>query len=487
MKVNTSSGNWLILLLALLFCHGTVAAQSSDPPRATLQGWENQQRLYIMDRTNNFGGFYYDRGLFRFTTPEMDLEYYIDLFTYRHSYFEDYDWIHAENGFRSFMGSLNTPVFALRSELKNTIDAGSNGTLTIHAWQQEDLQAKRGLITVDYHYSLSERHRLGIMHTLGQRKTDLDATLSYRYGTRQTGLITTELTILDWANNFVSDLSESRQSEFEIRHIYSQKPYLGTLRLESPQMGPFRGEAVAAFQNRSEAEVSRRDFPDENYILQEWVNYQAALFEGHFRGLTTGIIWQRTFARMERAPAPGSDYELDYGNRQIQNRGGAYLHYRWRSFGIEQWFFIERNRDQQFDENPEAYIEQDPRARNLNRYPFNFEEIRRFNKTRLFFAPRTRNYALFLEHNGDWRRPHFDTGSTTVTAVNYRSYYPNHIVGRNERLTLGYSYTFSKTAMLTIGVSLDLDGDLYHGWDLRRENHSRAYFDGGFGRFMVRW
>ena len=486
MKLIITTG-FITLFLAFVNCIPSALAQQSDSdhPRATLQGWENHQRLFIMDRTNNYGGFYYNRGLFRMTTPEMDLEYYIDIFTYRHSYFDDYRWYAAENGFRSFLGSLNTPVFALRSELKNSVDAGSNGTLRIHAWQQQDLQANRGLITLDYQYRLSDHHRIGIYHTLGQHKTDLDATLSYQYGTRQRGLVTGEVTFLDYANNFVSDLSESRQSEFEIRHLYSQKPYLFTLRLDSPQIGILRGEAVASFQPRSEAEVSRRDFPGENFILEEWVNYQAALLEVHWKGVTAGIIWQRTFARMQREPAPGSAYELDYGNRQIQNRGGAYLHYRWRGFGIEQWFFIERNRDQQFDDNPQAYIEKDPYARSLNSYPFNFEEIRRFSKTRIFYEPEGRLLSVSLEHNGDWRSPHFDTGSETVTAVNYRMYYPNHIVSRNKRLTLGLGFRFSKTARLDIGVSLDLDGDLYQGWDDRRENHSRAYFDGGFARFMI--
>jgi hypothetical protein len=287
-------------------------------------------------------------------TPEMSPEYQLDIFTYRFSYFEDYEWLKSDNGFRTFAGSLNTPVFVVQSEFKSTLSTSDNGSFSIHAVQQEHLRAKRGLFLLGYTHRLGDMHRVGISHTLGQRKTDLDASISYIFGTEETGWITAEVTMLNWANNFVSELSTERQSEFEIRHTYSRKPYLLTLRVESPQIWVFRGEAVASFQPRSAAEVSRRDFPGENFLLDDWVNYQGALLEARYPGGTAGIIYQRTFARMEREPAPGSDYELDYGNRQVQQRVGLYLTYKWRAFGIEQWFWIERNRDQQFDENPDA-------------------------------------------------------------------------------------------------------------------------------------
>jgi hypothetical protein len=459
--------------------------------RATLKGWESNLRLTIKDRSNNFGGFYYDRGLFRPVTQEMSPEYDLDIFTYRFGYFEDFEWHISDNGFRSTVGSLNTPVFAVQSEFKSRLSTSDSGSFTIVAYQQEDLRAKRGLFFLGYTHQLGQLHRVGISHTLGQQKTDLDAAFSYIFGTEETGWITAEVSLLNWANNFVSELSTERQSEFEIRHTYSRKPYLFTLRLESPQIWIFRGEAVASFQPRSAAEVSRRDFHGENFLLEDWVNYQGALLEARYPGGTAGIIYQRTFARMEREPAPGSDYELDYGNRQVQQRVGLYLTYKWRTFGIEQWFWIERNRDQQFDENPDAYAAQDLNVRFYDtrpeRYPFDFNEMRRFNKTRLFYEPKGRLLSIFLEYNGDWRTPAFDGQSSTVRAISYRNYYPNHIVARNERLTLGVGFAFSEHANLTLGVSLDLDHDLYNGWGNKRPDASPAYFDGGFGRLQITW
>ena len=79
------------------------------------------------------------------------------------------------------------------------------------------------------------------------------------------------------------------------------------------------------------------------------------------------------------------------------------------------------------------------------------------------------------------------TVTPTIPARNYRNYYQNHILERSERLTLGIGFNFSKYAVMTLGASLDLDGDLLHGVGWERENASRSYFDGGFGRLQILW
>jgi len=430
--------------------------------------------------------FYYDRGLFRMHTQDMTMEYELDLFTYGFSYFDDYHWINSENGFRSFIGSLNTPIFALRSEFKSRITVTDNSDLDILGYQQEDIRARRGLFILRYNYNFNNHHNIGIRHTLVNQKTDLDASFFYQYGNLDQGRITAEVTLLDWANNLVTGLSAERQAQFDILHTYTSRPNLFTLWLESPVIRRFRGEIVVGIQTHAQAEVTQTDLPDEGFLFDEWANYQAALFETHFTGGSAGIIYQRTFARMQREPGKDSLYELEYGNRQIQQRGGFFITYKRGDVGIEQWFWIERNRDQQFDNNPDAYVAQDPFIRLYDTephlYPFDYNEIRRFNKTRIFYEPEGRRLSAYLEHNGDWRTPSMEDPS-----IGYRNYYPNHIVARNERLTLSINIHFTENAMLTVGSSLDLDGDRYSGFDTRRENAKPAVFDGGFGRFHIVW
>lgn len=498
MFIKTGTKVFCIKLVLSLFLFATgillfserVYAQASSTRKASLSGWGNNLRLFIKDRSNNHGGFYYDRGLFRMHTVSMDPEYQLDLFTYHFSYFEDYRWSQSDNGFRTSIGSITTANFAVQSELKNSVELTDRSSLGIVAWQQEDLRAERLLISLTYNHSLSDNHQLGIRHTLGSAKTDLDGTLYYRAGNRNSGSITAEVTALDWANNVISGISDSRSSDFDTRHTYKRLPFLFTLRLESPQFSIFRGEAVAAIQPKSSAVVTRLEQPGENFLLEDWVNYQALLVEANVARFTAGIILQRTFTRMEREPAESSGYSLNYGNRQVQQRIGAYFTYSWRGLGIEQWFWTERNRDRQFDENPEGFTAQEPQftehGRNPNHYPFNFNEIRRFNKTRIFYEPNGKLLSFFAEHNGDWRFLGKD-GQPEIPALNYRNFYHNHILARNERLTFGIGFRFSERSTLTLGASVDLDGDMNHGYGWERDNASYSHFDGGFGRLQIVW
>lgn len=482
-----------ILCICFFLMHGTAPAQTTTQvpdhtgsPKATLRGWEENLLLFIMDRSHNTGGTYYDRGLFRMYTHEMDPEYQTDLFTYRFSYFEDYQWYQASQAYRTNMGSINTPDFAISSILKNTISMGEKGLFSIQAHQQEDRRAQRLLFRIGYRHTLGDAHQIGFTQTLTQKKPDIDGTLYYRYGDSSSGYITAGLTLLDWFNNIVSDVAIHRKSDYDVRHIYSRQPFLYTLRLESPQLGIFRGEATAGVQTQSRATVNRREFPDEDYNLLEWTHYQGVLLEAEWYGVTAGVIFQRTFARMERSPAEDSEYELDFGNRQRTLRGGIYATWQWHGLGFEQWFWVERNNDTQFDDNPEAYLEQNPDIRR-GRYPFFFKEVHRWNKSRIFYRHGNRGIRAYIEHNGDWRDIAYEDENHPVRARDYRSYYHNQIVSRTERITLSLGYQFSQDFWFEFGASYDLDGDLVSGNDRILGNRVISRFDGGFGRIFLSW
>jgi hypothetical protein len=477
----------LVLISLASAYFSTLKAQNLNEEGATLAGWFNELRLFSMDRSNNSGGFFYDRGLFRMHTPEMSPEYEIDLFTYGFTPDEDYDWYKADSGFRSTMGSLNTLLFAAKSELKHKVQIKNGDTFSVEAHQQKDLRTNRGLFIIGYRKKLLTDHSVAISHTLGKYKTDLDATFRYIYENNEYGRIAAEVTIMDWANNIVSGLSESRRSEYETRHLYNRKPVYYSLYVKSPDMGRFRGELFFGIQKQFEAEVSVRELPDQNYLLEESFNLSGALAEVHFEGGFAGLIYQHYFVKMTREPAANSLYELDYGNRQEMIRGGAYFSYRWKSLGLKQWLWIARFSDDQYDNNPEAYVEQDPNVRNPDRYPFTFNELRTLNKTQIYYHPGSSNLGFFAEYNADWRDPAFDGRSETIPAFSYRSYYRTHINSRNERFTAGIHIYFSSNAQLTLGASVEIDRDRYNGFDIPRENFTPSKFDGGFGRLRVYW
>ncbi|WP_397546910.1 hypothetical protein ABUL39_14275 [Rhodothermus marinus] len=72
----------LTLLVLLLSAAAGVSAQPV-PPRGTLLEWGAGLRRLILDRTHGYGGRYYEGGLFRTFTRQMDYEYELDLLTYR--------------------------------------------------------------------------------------------------------------------------------------------------------------------------------------------------------------------------------------------------------------------------------------------------------------------------------------------------------------------------------------------------------------------
>ena len=124
-------------------------SQSVTEYGSTLSGWFNQQRLFSLDRSNTFGGFYYDRGLFKLHTPDMSTEYAIDLFRYRFTSNDDQKWYSADNGFRTTAGSLNNLLFAVHSGFKHRLQIKNGESFSIEAHQQKDLRANRAFSSLN--------------------------------------------------------------------------------------------------------------------------------------------------------------------------------------------------------------------------------------------------------------------------------------------------------------------------------------------------
>jgi len=420
----------------------------------------------------------------------MDMEYQLDMFTYQFSYFDDYEWTTKKNAFRTFLGSINTINFAVQSQLKNSIELASSHTIAINAIQVQTLRAERNLLSLEYFYKVNDRHEVGINHLLGRVKSDLDATFFYRYASSLHGQIEFSYTALDWANNIVSDINDSRQSNFSMIQNYNKRPHLFSMHIRSPDLGIFRGEIVVGWQPASQSIVEDKDDQTAPFVNQMEANYQGALLEAVFMQHSVGIIYQRRYTKFDRFAASGSSYPLDYGNRQVQHRGAAFLNMTFGRFNIEQWIWLEKNADYQRDNFVDEYVSQDPifteMGRNANRYPFTFDEHRIFNKTKVSFSPRNTFLKFSIGYNGDWRNPEKQNGAT-VAALNYRNYYPNQILERNERLTFIIDLKSTRKINLSIGASIDLDGDLFHGYGDKRKDVSYALFDGGFTRLFVYW
>ena len=509
------SSHWLLVqsaLVALLLTNlgnptGAVAQNQStgavvlnqstryEPMRQTLFGWEEETRLMIMNRYHNYGGIFYDRGLFRFTTPPFTKEHDINLISYNFTPIEEHGWYYGDgNSFRTFMGSFNLGQFLHGAEIRNEIELTDRITFPLQMIRRYDMRADRVLMLLSFDYELTDDHRIGFSHTLNEQKPDLDATVYYQYGSMRDGGIQVELTALDWANNSAYNLGQKRGTEIPELRTYDVKPYMIGFRGNQPLPGHLRIEAAAGLQTPliAIAESMPHQHPGDSFRDREVARYGAVMLEYARPRLTAGLTLRHTFARFSRNRAGDLPEEellvpVSYGNRQIQNSLGAFLGLRQGSLYMQNWIWRNYNLDVQWDSHREEEMH------GIEVYPFDFREFRWQMQFRAGYNPDQPGFTISLEFSSDYRHPtenyriedQLTGGFLESRGLPYREFYPTTLGLRNERLTLQFGYRFTDRSYLILGASMDLDGDKMGGYWDRIERDVHSWFDGGFGRFVL--
>ena len=481
--------------LLLIFVHLTILSTAcsvftpttaSAQMRNTLFGWEEWTRLMILDQSHNYGGLFYDRGLFRYTTPAMTKEHDLDLLTYEYTSLDHYDWHYSEDdGFRAYTGSMDLGKFLTSFELRNRRELTDRLSMNIRVLRRYDMRADRALLWLNFDYRLLENQTIGIRQTLTEQKADLDFMLYYRYGSFSGGMIQLEAGILDFGNNAIYALSESRDRDFEESRKYHRTPFLFSFKAVSPEWNGFRGEAMGGILTGSEAQVGLQSRVDENTRDRQHGRYAGALVEWSAAMFTASINWQYHFARFSRENFTGNfDEPVDYGNMQFQNRIGGFIGVERGPIQFHNWIWFARVGDRQWDEHREEFW------RDYQTYPFDFRENRTMMKNRILYMPETRGMIGGLEWSADYRDFLDDTYISddfgTVHGFSYRQNYPYQLDHANTRVTLLFGYRFNEKTYLIMGASYDIDGDLYGG-SFDNIIHNRSYFDGGFGRLIMKW
>ncbi len=477
-----------VLVLLFLTAAGAFlpAITASAQMRNTLFGWEEWTKLMILDQSHNFGGLFYDRGLFRYTTHDMTKEHDLDLVTYEYTSLDHYNWHYSDDdGFRAYTGSMDLGKFLTSFELRNRRELTDRLSMNIRILRRYDMRADRALLWLGFDYRLKDNQTIGIRQTLTEQKSDLDFTLFYRYGSLASGMIQLEASALDFGNNAIYALSESRDRDFEESRKYHRSPFLFSFKAASPEWNGFRGEAMGGILTRSNAQVGLQSRIDDNTRDRQHARYAGALVEWSGGMVTTSINWQYHYARFWRENFTDNYEEpIDYGNMQFQNRIGGFLGLERGRIQFHNWIWFARVRDRQFDEHREEFW------RDFQTYPFDFRENRTMMKNRILYMPESRGMIGGLEWSADYRdflgEPLVADDVGTIYAFDYRRTYPFQLDNRNERITLLFGYRFNDRTYLIMGASYDIDGDMYGG-TFDNRIHKRSYFDGGFGRLIMKW
>lgn len=457
---------------------GKLNAQNRSPKHATLRGWTDDIQRNIFNREAYVGGRFYQHGLFRFFTREMDYEYELDMATINPTALDTYRFWNAGNALQSNFGSLNYQRFAVKTKFRTTVPLENNAYVQLQGIQEENLRTDNFFFHPGYYKKLGTYHTVGVRHTLSRYKEDLDASFYYRLGNARSGTIEAEVSALDWANNIVHTLITNSDRDYDVKQKYSRKPFLFALQVESPDHPFLRAELSAGIQTESKARVVRADTPDSSFTNREQVHYLGGLIEYYRPTFTTGVIYQREFNKMSRYPdAPESQYPLDFGNREIINRLGSYItKLFWNRLRVEQWTWYEYNQDQLWGSSvPEDWL------------PFHFREDRLRMKSILLYRRPHNGFQGGFEFNLDHRYVLGKQHGNTVN-INFRRNYNDQVSGKNQRLTLKLGYHKGEKIDFMVGVSYDIDGDLLSGWGTpspHRDGPSR--FDGGFAQLTMRW
>lgn len=434
---------------------------SATAPRVTLADWAATRRLWLLDRVHAYGDQFYDRGVFRHITPQMDREYAIDLATYQYTLGQDQAWRRRDGGLRIRTGSISRNQWGIVTQIKQAVGIGEGHTLRFDAILQEDAQAQRGLLEISYRWSITGNHHVGLRHTFAQYKPDFDASLFYRYGTPQQGQVRAEVTALDAYNDFLFETLGVWKGQERYERIYSQNPFLLQLSAVSPSQAPLRAEVRAGWQPTSELVVQSQFRDSVRYRDRETAHYLGALVSYDLGPVSAGLVYQRDQSALDRKglrPGVTSDYRTE----QRYERAGVFTTGRWGPFRGSAWVFLEDYVDQQRGS--------DFQLSTIDR-PMDWSEARTNVQLRVYYAPQSTGVFAGLEYIALDRRPDDPSG---VMAEQWATGWAGRGVS-HYRGPVIVGYRFGKGAV-SMGINYDFDGD-----------QKADRFDNGFFRFTIGW
>ena len=435
---------------------------------ATLEGWDRRVRRAVWDRSRAVGGLYYDRGVLRRWTRQMDHEYDLDLFSILPTPADDAAFYASSKGFRSSAGSITTGSFVVESELRTGAQLVGPLALDLHVVQQEDLSAERAFVELGYRVDLGRGHEVALRHTIASLKLDLDFEVLYAFRTRQ---LDVELAAgrLDGLNNLVNETLVPSPVHFDTLRVYDATP-LWLRGSVSVPVGPARIEAVGGITPTARASVRSQTVDQARFTYDSAFRYGGVLAEVELAGPALVVGATASGSRSESARRTPSDVAepSDFASRQLQLRGGVFALGAWRAFRAQAWWTRERTSDQQ---------EGSAFAGSTVDKPYDVEERWDWARLRLDWVPgAVRGPTVGGEYAAGLRSFPVEGDREEIQREVLR-FFP---YGPNRRATLRVGYRFSPRADVTFGLSRDLDGDPFY-------NDQKRTYDGAYVRLRALW
>lgn len=402
----------------------------------------------------------------------MDHEYHIDLRTAGFDIWRDDGWHREANGLRSYAGSIDRSAFATMTDIRHRERLGARQAFTISARQQDDLSARRLFLELGYDVNLTGRHILGVRHTGGGFKPDLDAGLHYRADLRTAGFANLSVTFLDYANNFIYDVLGTDPVLDDTTRSYRRIPLLLEGRWRSPSSVPFEVEVAAGLMPPAHANVERQQEPSFQMATRHAMRYAAAVVGYRTGGFDVRMSHRFSEEARSFTSPPESSAGRDYDARQTMS---------WTSLSAAGTWPFQRSHDLRasLSVHRSTYLDKQHGTDFIGARiteAFRLDERRWETTSRLDIIPirnGLRAGAAFLTDARDYREGmdvferHF---------IMFRQWSPN------QRVSMHVGYQVRPGAFIEVGATVDIDGD-----DFYTDGRGVTRFDGGFGRLQVTW
>lgn len=179
----------------------TVAAVDSVG-HSTIQTWEEDLWLTLLDRHDSFEGRFSDEGTLKRFTDLMDSKNLLDVLSFRFTPMESYDWYQSDHGFRWMGGSVTTLDLASSVELKTAVPLGGPWNMRIRVHQTSGAGADGSTVRLRFVRDLGATTKGFLDWHMDPHKSGADVSVGGEWRPGRAKL-TAELTALDFLNNLL--------------------------------------------------------------------------------------------------------------------------------------------------------------------------------------------------------------------------------------------------------------------------------------------
>ena len=455
----------LAVLAAFAALAGPARAQASGP--ATLAGWADDLRVALLDRTGGTGGRLFDRGLWRPLVPAMDHEYPLDRFTFDPDLRAEAAWDTTTMGFRLVAGSTSKARFAFRTDARVETAPGARHRLGVRVTAEESEAARRGFVAVGYRYR-RVAHAVGVEGRFGRYKPDVDLSAVYTVSAHA-GTATVRLEGLDVLNGLIfSVLGTDPALEDTVRR-YARAPVAVTAALQSPYGARLRGEFFGGWQPTSTATYTVRSDDTKTFRFEDAAAWAGALAEarvglGPLGDGRVGALGRVQRSGVGRFDAAGAGYR----SRQTRAEAAAFAGATRGRLTADAYVGVVRFTDRQSGD-----------AFTASTIPRAFAHRDRQTWTRLALAYRflpAWTATVGVRRHG--RTPYPDP---YAAGDPYAGFLRFGLMAPNRRASFSVTFAPHDRLGLTLGSSVDLDGDPWYG-----DGRGPVRFDGAFLRLSAR-